>query len=413
MGLLTERRSTGITAAALLFAAIFAARATVGTLGDAISFLYVIPVVLVAISAGTRAGLLAGGLAFVLSSAGTLMLDQPVTAIGYVNRAVVYLFVGGLTGRFATTLRTLEMESARHFELSLDMVCIAGFDGRFKRINPAFERILGYREEELLARPFVEFIHPDDRERTEEEAAAIGAGDGTLQFRNRYFDKAGKVHWLEWCSTPLPDEELIYAVARDVTDRKELEDELERLSQHDSLTGLFNRHRFEQEVERQLAHTRRYGNGGALLLADLDRFKQINDELGHAAGDAALRVVADALRDNLRGTDTIGRGVAARLGGDEFGVLLPEVDDIGAQVVAERLVDAVAAAEPVLGDGRPQPLSVSIGIALFDEYGRPPAEDLLAAADRAMYTAKATGGGVAALAAADGDARPRPGVGLL
>src|SRR3954452_24163047 len=107
MRFLTERRLASIVTAAGLFAAIFVARATFGTLGDATSFLYVIPVVLIAISGGTRAGLLAGAVAFLLSSVGTLMLDQPVTALGYVNRAVVYLFIGGLIGRFATTLRGL------------------------------------------------------------------------------------------------------------------------------------------------------------------------------------------------------------------------------------------------------------------------------------------------------------------
>ena len=126
---------------------------------------------LVATSCGTRAGLLAGAVAFVLASLGGLFMDLPTTPLGYVNRAVVFLFIGGLTGRFATTLRDLEAESARHFDLSLDMISIAGFDGCFKSVNPAFERTLGYRPEELVGRPFLDFVHPDDREKTEREAA--------------------------------------------------------------------------------------------------------------------------------------------------------------------------------------------------------------------------------------------------
>jgi diguanylate cyclase (GGDEF)-like protein/PAS domain S-box-containing protein len=399
--LLTERRGTAVAVAVALFAAIFVARATVGALGDAISFLYVVPVVLAATALGARAGLLAGVVAFALSSVGNLFLEVPTTAIGYVNRGVVYLFIGALTGRFATTLRALEAESARHFNLSLDMISTAGFDGRFKAVNPAFVRTLGYRAEDLIDRPFLDFVHPDDREKTEEEAASLADGRTTVQFQNRYLDSKGEVHWIEWTSVPLLDEHIIYAVARDVTDRKELEQELERLSQCDPLTELFNRRRFDEELERQLAYTRRYGKGGALLVLDLDRFKQINDDLGHAAGDEALCAVAEILRLNLRQSDTVARadaedGIAARLGGDEFAVLLPEADEEDAQAVASRLLEMLAAADLTIG-GRRVELAASIGIALFDEHGCPPAMDLLAVADRAMYLAKAAGGSNVAL----------------
>ncbi|MGC1851186.1 MAG: GGDEF domain-containing protein [Solirubrobacterales bacterium] len=404
MRLLTERRWAGVVIAAVLFAAIFALRVTVGTLADAISFLYVIPIVLVATARGTRAGLLAGAAAFLLSSVGALIVDAPTSVLGYVNRAVVYLFVGGLTGRFATTLRGLEAESARHFDLSLDMISIAGFDGCFKSVNPAFERSLGYRPEELVGRPFLDFVHPDDRERTEREAASLADGDKTVQFQNRYFAKDGSVRWLEWTSIPLLGEGLIYGVARDITDRKELEQELERLSQHDPLTGLFNRRRFEEELRRQLAYTRRYGKGGALLMIDLDRFKQINDEHGHAAGDEALRHVARVLSDNLRASDTVARNavnVVARLGGDEFVALLLEAGGAGAAAAGERLAAAVQET-PLEIDDRSIELRVSIGVATFDEYGLPGEQELLAAADRAMYVAKAGGGGGAKLAASPG-----------
>lgn len=403
-------RKLALGVAAALFAAIFVARVTVGTLADAISFLYVIPVVLVAISSGVRGGLLAGAVGFGLSTLGALIDDVPVTVLGHANRALVYLFVGGLTGHFAASLRALETESARHFELSQDIICVADFEGYFTRVNPAFERILGYSEADLLGRPFLAFVHPDDRERTEEEAAALAEGAETVRFQNRYFDKEGEVHWLEWMSQPVPREGVIYAVARDVTDRKALERELQHLSHHDSLTGLFNRRRFEEELRRQLAYTRRYGSGGALLIIDVDRFKQINDSLGHAAGDKALCRVAELLRDNLRASDTIARdpdlpmppdpdglsaepdpeAVLARLGGDEFVVLLPEVDEQGAHATAERLTRTVREAKPRIG-GQEVRLEISVGVALFDEYGRPGEEDLLAAADRAMYMVKAGG----------------------
>jgi PAS domain S-box-containing protein len=406
---LIERHRVVVAVTAALFAAIFVARVTFGTLADALSFLYVIPVVLIAISFGVRGGLVAGLVAFGLSTAGALLDGAPTTVLGYVNRGLVYLFVGGLTGHFAASLRALEAESARHFNLSLDMICTADFDGNFTSVNPAFERTLGYGMDDLVGRQFLDFVHPDDRKRTEAEAASLAEGAKTVQFQNRYFAKDGEIHWLEWTSIPLPDEEIIYGVARDVTERKALERELQRLSHHDSLTGLFNRRRFEEELRRQLAYTRRYGSGGALLVIDVDRFKQINDTLGHAAGDRALCAVAELLRDNLRGSDVIARdpdlpipvdhgdsggpdpaAVLARLGGDEFVVLLPEVDEEGAQAAAERLTTAVSESS-LRVDGHDVKLKISVGVALFDEYGRPGERDLLAAADRAMYEVKAAG----------------------
>jgi diguanylate cyclase (GGDEF)-like protein/PAS domain S-box-containing protein len=399
-GLVDGRRREAIAAAAALFVAIFVVRTTIGTLADAISFLYVIPVVLVAISLGARWGAVAGAVAFALSTASALIADQPTSAFGYVNRAVVFLFIGAVVGRFAEVLRSLETESTRFFDLSRDMICVAGFDGYFKRVNPAFERTLGYSRRELLGRPFVEFVHPDDRGDTDVEIGEISdGGRATVHFQNRYLDKDGGVHWIEWTSVGVPGEERIYAVARDVTERKLLEQEMELRSRSDPLTGMLNRRSFDEALAAQVAHARRYKRGGALLIADLDRFKQINDEFGHAAGDEALRMVSRVLAENLRETDTVGRdegGLVARLGGDEFALLLPETDAAGAEAVGERLVAALAAEPLRLGD-REVRLGISIGVATFGGAEFTTAEDLLAAADRAMYVVKAAGGGGASI----------------
>lgn len=400
-GLIAERRREALAAAAALFIAIFVVRTTIGTLADAISFLYLVPVAIVAISYGTRGGAVAGAVAFALSTASALIADQPTSAFGYVNRAGVFVFIGALLGRFAQDLRSLEAESTRFFELSRDMICVAGFDGYFKRVNPAFERTLGYSSRELLERPFVEFVHPDDRDETDVETGEISdGGPATVHFQNRYLDKEGGVHWIEWTSVGVPDEERIYAVARDVTERKLLEQELELRSRSDPLTGMLNRRSFDESLETQLALARRYKRSGALLIADLDRFKQINDEFGHAAGDEALRVVSRVLASNLRETDTVGRdegGLVARLGGDEFALLLPETDAAGAEAVGERLIAALAAEPLSLGD-RQVRLGISIGIATFGHGESRTAEELLVAADRAMYVVKAAGGGGASLA---------------
>jgi PAS domain S-box-containing protein len=117
----------------------------------------------------------------------------------------------------------------RFFMLAIDMLCQLGFDGRFKRLNPAWERTLGWTVEELGSRPFIEFVHPDDRERTLAQNKRVREGGQALTFENRYLCKDGSHRWLRWNSTGDQLGGVIYAVARDVTVQREAEEERERL----------------------------------------------------------------------------------------------------------------------------------------------------------------------------------------
>jgi len=117
----------------------------------------------------------------------------------------------------------------RYFEVSIDMLCQLGFDGYFKRLNPAWERTLGFTIEELKSRPFIEFVHPDDRERTLDQNARVRAGDQAVGFENRYLCKDGSYRWLLWNAAPEFGERTIYSVARDITARKRAEEDRERL----------------------------------------------------------------------------------------------------------------------------------------------------------------------------------------
>ena len=130
-------------------------------------------------------------------------------------------------GQFAVRLRA-EEELATLFEQSLDMLCIASVDGYFLRLNPAWERTLGYTAEELMSRPYVEFVHPDDRQPTTREARQLAGGESTVMFENRYRCKDGTYRWLSWKSAPLPEQGLVYAMARDVTEQKRAAEELRR-----------------------------------------------------------------------------------------------------------------------------------------------------------------------------------------
>jgi PAS domain S-box-containing protein len=124
------------------------------------------------------------------------------------------------------SLARAQEENHRLFTLSQDLLCVAGFDGYFKKLNPVWETALGYTLEELMAKPYIEFLHPEDRDDTRAEADRLAAGQLTLAFQNRYRHKDGSYRWLSWNSYPLPTEELIYGSARDITEQKQVEDDL-------------------------------------------------------------------------------------------------------------------------------------------------------------------------------------------
>ena len=134
--------------------------------------------------------------------------------------------LGSQIGQFVERKRAEEMFE-RFFTLSIDMLCIAGFDGYFKRLNPAWEGVLGYTIEELTARPFIDFVHPDDRAATLAETSKVVKGGRVVSFQNRYRAKDGTYRWLYWNATPHEEQELIYAAARDVTERRKLREEAE------------------------------------------------------------------------------------------------------------------------------------------------------------------------------------------
>ena len=117
----------------------------------------------------------------------------------------------------------------RFFTLSIDMLCIAHFDGHFKRLNPAWEATLGFSREELQSKPMFDFVHPDDRERTLEQNRLVRSGDRALGFENRYRCKDGSYKWLLWNALADHDHQVIFSVARDITGRKQAEQERERL----------------------------------------------------------------------------------------------------------------------------------------------------------------------------------------
>jgi diguanylate cyclase (GGDEF)-like protein/PAS domain S-box-containing protein len=179
--------------------------------------------------------------------------------------------------------------------------------------------------------------------------------------------------------------DLTTSIIRDITERKRFEEQLVYLADHDALTGLANKRRFEQELDAHLARISRSGRpSGAVLFLDLDNLKYVNDSLGHSVGDQLIRSIPSALRGRLRSSDLM-----ARLGGDEFAILLPEAGPSQAALVAEDLLSAVRL-HRLAQNGKRIQTTTSIGIAVIDDVTAK-VEDLLVAADLAMYEAKDRG----------------------
>ena len=265
-----------------------------------------------------------------------------------------------------------------------------GAKGTWQYVSPQLERMLGFSQEEWTADPtlWARRIHPEDRDRVLEEEERDSILGVPLASEYRMITKDGRVIWVrdEGVLRAERGERVHYeGMLTNVTERKSFESQLQFLADHDPLTGLFNRRRFVQELDLEIKLMRRDGHPSSLLMLDVDGLKQVNDAMGHQAGDALVRQTAEVLRDRLRGTDSVGR-----LGGDEFAVLLRGSRVNEAAAVAQVLLDRfrgreqVASAEPI----RP---TISIGLTSL-RRNFTGADEAIGAADRAMYEAKRTGG---------------------
>jgi diguanylate cyclase (GGDEF)-like protein/PAS domain S-box-containing protein len=277
------------------------------------------------------------------------------------------------------------------FEAAPIGMALSGLDGRFIQVNDALCAITGYTREELEEMGFADLSHPADAGREEEMMRALLSGEqSTYWMEKRYVDVVGQVVWVAVHATLVRaadgSPQHFLGQIQDVSERVRYEAQLQHMADHDPLTGLLNRRSFERELNQHIVQVQRYGPEGAALVLDIDRFKHINDTLGHNVGDELIVKVAQTLRTRLRDSD-----VLARLGGDEFAILLPRGGAVEAARVADAVLGAVRAQSVLTAAGRRRPITASIGIALFGDTERLSAEDVLVNADLAMYDAKEAG----------------------
>jgi len=258
-----------------------------------------------------------------------------------------------------------------------------------KYVSDEAEKLLGYPVEDWYQQRFLlNKIHPDDKTQFKDkfELSVEGQESSVIDFRlMHYNDLAIDVRSITTTDTEVTGEKISRCILLDITEQKKNEERIVYLADHDSLTGLFNRHRFQLELERAVEYAHRFGSSGALMFIDLDQFKYINDTLGHQIGDKFLKQTADRLSAGIRKVDVLGR-----LGGDEFGIILPRTSKEDAQIIADKiltnLVDGLLGSDSA-GDTT---VTASIGIVMFPEQGDVP-DNLLAMADTAMYSAKDRG----------------------
>ena len=300
----------------------------------------------------------------------------------------IVAWVGGLLRQSESAIFNAEARFRSAFEDAPIGMGLALPDGRLVRVNRAYARIIGCEPDELVGKTVQDITHPDDWEANAVQFDALVAGDiDRYHMEKRYTHVDGHEVWVTVSTSCVRDDAglPVYLIGQieDITERREMRERLAHAAVHDQLTGLPNRVLFMDRLELALNRAQRDHNCVALMFLDLDRFKLINDSLGHEMGDRLLERVAHRLGGALRAVDTL-----ARFGGDEFTVLCEVTDKAEALDIADRLV--LAMRQPLNLADSELFVSVSVGVALSYD-GTESGTELLRNADVAMYRAKEIG----------------------
>lgn len=274
-------------------------------------------------------------------------------------------------------------------EATTDFVGIADNQGKPLYLNQAGRKMLGLAPQQDISKLSVFDCHPHwaNRILIDEvipDLVSHKVWNGEMAILNSNQEEIPVSQVIVAKSSATGELDFFATIARDITERKRLEAQLSYLANHDSLTGLYNRRYFQAQLEHYLELAQCDRQCGALILIDIDDFKDINDTLGHKAGDDLLKKLANLLQEQVEHKD-----VLARLGGDEFAILLPQASLNYIDLIKQRILDALEN-YLVIANGQPVRMTLSIGATLFPEHGVI-ADELLAHADLAMYKSKELG----------------------
>ncbi len=312
--------------------------------------------------------------------------------------------------RMERELQALNRDFVTLLENTTDFVYFKDRDSRFRFCSQTLAKITGHASwRDMIGKHDLEVFPPDTAKiYYEEELPIFTEGRPLLDKVDPYYDEAGRPGWVSTNKWPIFDDDGktvvgLAGISRDVTDRMRMEQELREMAATDPLTALPNRRQFLTRLEEQLGHIeRRTSSGASVMMLDVDYFKRVNDQYGHAVGDACLRHVADQIKSCLRKNDTAGR-----VGGEEFAILLPGADASAAGISAERLRATIEEHPLVLDDGRTVDVTVSIGVAEL-ALGDHSVDISLQRADMALYQAKGLGRNQVVIERAGSDTPLRP-----
>ncbi|MGH3051304.1 MAG: diguanylate cyclase, partial [Gaiellaceae bacterium] len=292
-----------------------------------------------------------------------------------------------------------------HAPIGLAIVSLEGpTAGHWEQTNPALALMLGWQPGELDGALIDDMTHPDDRRHTPGFISDLREGH-PIVVEKRFIRKDGSLVWTYLSSTPVPSlhgAAASYAVTQvvDISERRSFEQQLQHMADHDPLTGLHNRRRFEAELGRVIDVARARDEHAALLVLDLDGFKTVNDRFGHSVGDDLVTHIGALLHRSVRKSDFV-----ARLGGDEFAIILRDCKLKQASEVAEKMLETIRTRGVVVTPQGTARVTTSIGIATFQPGSATTADELAVSADSAMYDAKADGRNGYAVFSADGRRR--------
>lgn len=321
----------------------------------------------------------------------TFLMELSITEMKINHKIKFVGMMHNISQRKAYENKLLENET--RFRLAFDYspigMALVSLEGRWLKVNKALCDIVGYTESELLQIDFQTITYPDDLQADLDNVKQLYEGKiAVYRMEKRYIRKDKKLTWILLTATIIRNDQgaPLYYISQiqDINDKKRAEEELSFRANYDTLTGLLNRNQLEHHLDLAISSALRYKKKFAIFFIDLDHFKNVNDTLGHVAGDQLLKIVSDIFRKNIRKSD-----IAARLGGDEFVLLLndihtPETAAIFAEQIMNMLSDPIKIKEHELN------ITASIGISFYPTDGKDHLA-LLKSADLALYKAKEEG----------------------
>ena len=275
-------------------------------------------------------------------------------------------------------------ELERFFSVNLDLLCIADIDGNFLKVNSEWINVLGYSREYLEKSRFLDFVHPEDIPSTLQAMSKLSQQHEVVDFVNRYRAKNNEYRYIEWRSHPYG--KIIYAAARDITDKIETEKKYREIAIRDPLTEVYNRRYLFERLSSMISEHKRTNKDFSVAILDIDFFKKINDTFGHQAGDYILREFTKTITHNLRPYDVLGR-----YGGEEFMIIIDWVSKEPALRIVERILNDVRQKNYTYGDDTIC-FTFSAGISdCKDVEENFTVEKLVEKADNRLYYAKHSG----------------------